>query len=238
MQLSLFHNSEPKPAPPPVMSAQLTPDEKLRSVIGPRIPAGALEIFLRQFGEHPVRLAVVGQRTSKSGDYRPAQRGKPPRITVNGNLNQYGFLITLIHETAHHHVDLDHERRSGKITLRRKTKPLPHGDEWKTKFRELMLPYLDPAILPDDLLRVTAAYLENPRASSSADRELTEILRRYDPRGNTVSLESLPFDAVFSLHGKRFFRKKEKVRTRFRCICMQTNRIYLVSANAPVEKIR
>jgi hypothetical protein len=49
-----------------------------------------------------------------------------------------------------------------------------------------------------------------------------------------MRLEELPFDAVFTLHGRRIFQKKEKVRTRYRCICLNTNRIYLVSAGAPV----
>jgi SprT protein len=40
-------------------------------------------------------------RSSKLGDYRPPQRGLPHRISVNHNLNQHEFLITLIHEMAH-----------------------------------------------------------------------------------------------------------------------------------------
>jgi hypothetical protein len=234
VQLSLFHFLTPNPAPPPVRLVQPTLEEKLRSVIGPRMPAAALEIFIGQFLEHPVRLVVTGYRTSKSGDYRPAQRGKPPRITVNGNLNPYAFLITLIHELAHLHVDLEHGDATKKFSLRRKSKPLPHGMEWKNRFRLLMQPYMHPAIFPAGLLRIVVNYLENPKASSSADHLLTEALMQYDPPGNTVPLESLPLDAVFSLHGRRLFQKKEKVRTRYRCICRHTGRIYLVSANAPV----
>jgi SprT protein len=76
-------------------------------------------------------------------------------------------------------------------------------------------------------------YLENPRASSSADHHLSKALKKHDPPDATIRLELLPFDAVFTLHGKRTFQKKEKIRTRYRCICLNTSRIYLVSANAP-----
>jgi len=238
MQLSLFNSFLTNQPPPTVRPVTPTLEEKLRSVIGPRMPAAALEIFTGQFLEHPVRLVVTGHRTSKSGDYRPAQRGKPPRITVNGNLNPYAFLITLIHELAHLHVDLDHSDSLKKVSFRKKSKPLPHGMEWKNKFRLLMQPYMHPAVFPAGLLRIVVNYLENPKASSSADHLLTEALMKYDPPGNTVPLESLPFDAVFSLHGRKLFQKKEKVRTRYRCICRHTGRIYLVSANAPVEKTK
>jgi SprT protein len=232
MQLSLFQFKSPPPTP-----AHPSLEDKIRSVIGPRIPEAAIEYFIEQYRENPVGLKVVRHRTSKSGDYRPAQRGRPPRITVNGNLNPYAFLITLVHELAHHHVDIDHDQASRKFTIRRKSKPQPHGKEWKDQFRLLMQPYLDPWIFPPDILTAVVSYLGNPRASSTADHSLTRALKRYDPPDDTVPLESLPFDAIFSLHGKRRFRKKEKVRTRYRCICLQTNRIYLVNGNAPVEPI-
>ncbi len=35
------------------------------------------------------------------GDYRNSHAGKGHRISVNGNLNKYSFLITLLHELAH-----------------------------------------------------------------------------------------------------------------------------------------
>jgi hypothetical protein len=100
-----------------------------------------------------------------------------------------------------------------------------------------MKPYLSNEVFPDDILPVIIQYLENPKASSSVDHHLSKVLKNHDPHDATVRLEELPFDAVFSLHGKRVFTKKEKVRTRYRCICMNTNRVYLVNAGAPVERI-
>ena len=100
-----------------------------------------------------------------------------------------------------------------------------------------MSPYLNSGVFPNDILPVLMLYLQNPKASSSADHQLSRVLKKYDPADATMRLEELPFDAVFTLHGRRIFRKKEKLRTRFRCICMHTNRIYLVNAGAPVELI-
>jgi SprT protein len=233
LQLSLFQSKFP-----PAKPAHIPLEAKIRSVLGPRLPAAAVEDVVRQITEDPISLKVVRQRTSKSGDFRPAHKSDPAQITVNGNLNPYAFLITLVHELAHHHVNTDHSRVVKKFTFRRKSRPLPHGKEWKDKFRLLMEPYLNRETFPADILPVLKLYLENPKASSSADHHLSKVLKKYDPPDTTMRLEELPFDAVFTLHGRRLFQKKEKIRTRYRCICMNTNRIYLVSAGAPVEKVK
>lgn len=229
MQLSLFHS---KPGVTKPADAHLA--EKIRSVLGPRLPMAAIEDVVEQIVENPVSLKVVRQRTSKSGDFRAAHKNEPSRITVNGSLNQYAFLITLVHELAHHHVNIDFTRSMQKFTLRRKTRPLPHGKEWKAKFQLLMKPYMHPDVFPTDIMPVLIKYLENPKASSSADHHLSKVLKQYDPADATLRLELLPFDAVFTLHGRKTFQKKEKIRTRYRCICLNTNRVYLVSAGAPV----
>ena len=233
MQLSLFQSK------PTIVKPGLSiPGDKIRAVLGPRLPENALEDVVAQILENPISLTVVRHRTSKSGDFRAPYNGSPARITVNGNLNPYAFLITLVHELAHHHVQLDHDRRAKKFSLRRKSRPLPHGKEWKAKFRLLMEPYLNLEVFPAEILPVVAQYLVNPKASSSVDHLLSKALKKHDPPDLTLRLEELPFDAVFTLHGKRFFRKKEKIRTRYRCICLQTNRIYLVSPGAPVMPVK
>ena len=230
MQLSLFPliSQFPKPITCP-------PEEKIRSVLGPRLPPAAVEMIVAQIMENPISIIVTRNRFSKSGDFRAAHKKKPARITVNGNLNPYAFLITLVHEIAHHHEDSGHTRSLQKFSLRRKSRPLPHGKDWKDRFRLLMLPYLNNKIFPFDILPVLSQYMENPKASSSVDHQLTKVLNNYDPPDTTIRLEELPFDAVFSIHGIRYFRKKEKLRKRYRCICLKTNRVYLVSANAPVN---
>jgi hypothetical protein len=232
VQLSLFQSKPiiPKLAHSPV-------GEKIRSALGPRLPQAAVEDVVIQILGNPINLKVVNHRTSKTGDFRAPHNGSPARITVNGTLNPFAFLITLIHELAHHHVNLEHTQSLKKFTLRRKSRPLPHGKEWKDAFRRLMQPYLNDKVFPADILPVLIKYLENPKASSSVDHHLSKVLKNQDPPDPTIRLEELPFDAVFSLHGRRIFRKKEKVRTRYRCICMNTNRVYLVSAGAPVEPV-
>jgi hypothetical protein len=229
MQLKLFFSKAPSP-PSPL-------EAKLKSVLQGRIPAAAINHVVDVFLEFPLGLHITRDRTSKLGDYRPARLNQSSRITVNGTLNLYAFLITLVHEIAHHHVHIEYSRSLKAFSFRRKRKPLPHGTEWKEKFRQLIAPMLNTAVFPPELLPVMTDYFQNPKASSAADHELTRALKQYDPPDSTVRLEDLPYDALFTLHGRRFFRKKEKLRSRYRCICLKSNRTYLVSAAAPVTEI-
>lgn len=206
----------------------------MTALLREHVPERCLENAVAAILEFPVDFIITGGRRSRLGDYRPPARGRHPRITVNGNLNSYAFLITLLHELAHHHVYLEHQRAQQRSFFRRKKSPKPHGEEWKSKFRQVAAPFLDPMLLPPDILLALRNYLQNPRAASSADGELSAATKNYDPPDDTLRLEELPFDALFSLQGRRIFRKKEKVRTRYRCICQKTNRIYLISPVAPV----
>lgn len=228
MQLSLFRSKSHTTKVVPTTDLGL-----IRSLLKSKIPETALAGSLALFNEGP-DLRITSPRLTKHGDFRAPHRSQPARVTVNGNLNPYAFLITLIHELAHYRVWLYHEHVKQTFRLRRPPRPYPHGKEWKNQFQRLMQPFLNLEIFPGDILLLLSDYMKNPRASSSADQKLAKAIQGCDPPGTTLRLEELPFDAVFSLHGKKTFRKKEKRRTRYRCICLTTNRIYLVSAGAPV----
>ena len=65
------------------------------------LPNGSFDEVLQYLQHYKVHLTITRQRQSILGDYRHAHEGKTHRISVNGNLNQYAFLITLLHELAH-----------------------------------------------------------------------------------------------------------------------------------------
>lgn len=201
------------------------------------LPPLAFERVVYLLNANPVQILIARNRISKSGDFRASHRGNPARITVNGNLNPYAFLITLTHELAHHAVWSDHVNASRRISMRRRLRPLPHGKEWKARFRNMMHPFLADGVFPVDLYQVLSSFLDNPRASSSVDHRLSVALRNYDPPDHTVRLDDLPYNSLFTLHGKRTFRKKEKLRTRYRCVCLSTERVYLVNAGARVKAL-
>ena len=64
------------------------------------VPAESLSLLNQLIDKNDVDLKMVNERVTRHGDYRKLPNGKH-RITINQNLNEYRFLITLVHEIAH-----------------------------------------------------------------------------------------------------------------------------------------
>ena len=189
------------------------------------IPDGTLEPVLAYLDKNRVHLTITRERVSVLGDYRPAVPGKNHRISVNGNLNRYAFLITLLHELAHL---LTHEVYGSRVAA--------HGREWKQKFSGLLMEFMTAAVFPEDIREALQASLHNPAASSCADDRLMRILRRYDVRRNEFQLlEDLSEGCCFMIRGGRTFRKGMVLRKRIKCEEIGTGRQYLFS---PVYEVK
>lgn len=188
------------------------------------LPQGAVDLVYPFLKEHKVHLTVTANRVSKHGDYRPPIKYPTHRITVNGTLNPYAFLITLTHEMAH-------------LAVWQKTKSLKeaHGALWKNTFVKMMIPFLENNIFPDDIKSVLLQHLQNPKAASSSDKILIEVLRRYDAR-QILTLNDISINALFVLNG-RIFQKGEKLRTYYLCQCLTNGRKYRVSGMAEVKAV-
>ncbi len=175
-----------------------------------------------------VELKITRPRKTKFGDYRFPKKDNPRhRISVNGNLNKFAFLITLIHEMAH----LKAFKNFG-----RKIKP--HGREWQRIFMELAQPFLDANIFPNELSLKLKKSLRKGAASSCTDLELFRELQKFNPdHEQKTTVEDLETGAVFRLNQKKIFKKGPKARTRFRCLNLENGREYMVHALAEVEQI-
>ncbi|MFY0603568.1 MAG: sprT domain-containing protein [Flavobacteriaceae bacterium] len=187
------------------------------------IPKKAIILVDNLIHEHNINLKIVRERQTKHGDFRKLPNGKF-QITVNNSLNKHQFLLTLIHEIAHH------------VTHQKYGRVKPHGIEWKTTFQYLMLPFLSSEIYPDTILKPLAHYLRNPKASTGSDVNLTLALK-----GN-IAANGKSFIFDLSL-GENFFYKDtlykrgKKRRTRYECLHLDTNKMYLFNQNAEVKKI-
>ena len=194
-------------------------------ILGRYVPEAALMYCFEQIKRYGVRLKIVNERLSRHGDYRKLPDGGH-LITVNAGPNPYRFLITLIHELAHLVAFIEYGHR-----IR------PHGKEWKQTFKLLMLPLLNPAVFPKELLPVLATHFKSPKASSSADARLDRELSRYDETVRGVFVEELPEGALFTYREKRIFKKGSKRRKRYECLELETKRNYLFQPNARVMPI-
>ncbi|MGN6293506.1 MAG: SprT-like domain-containing protein [Chitinophagaceae bacterium] len=183
------------------------------------LPPGTYDAVLTYLRQHKVHLTVARERKSILGDYRHRTRQDNHRISVNGNLNKYSFLITLLHELAHL---LTFEQYGNGV--------YSHGKEWKGVYASLLAQFLQHKIFPDDIEQELLRSLRNPAASTCAEDGLLRVLRRYDEGASQRRLvEELPADALFRTADGRVFQKKERLRKRFRCVEVSTGKIYLFS---------
>jgi len=189
------------------------------------VPDEALDYCCKLWIDFPFDFKIVRARSSKLGDYRYDPRQETHWVTVNQNLNSYQFLITFVHEVAHRIVHKAHSKQK------------PHGMEWKMCFQKLMLPLLRPEIFPEDILRVLARHMKNPKASSSADPRLMLALSQYDlSQYAGPTLKEIDLDREFRFR-KRTFRKLQEKRTRAVCLELNTQRRYLIPMMAEVKLI-
>lgn len=188
------------------------------------IPEEAVQLIQQWYGQLPFHLRISKARKTKFGDFRPAFQGKPNRVSVNGNLNQYHFLITLTHEIAHVAC---WEQFKGRVN--------PHGIEWKTIYSDLLKQLMVKVSFPSDIAVALRKHLNQPKASSCSDPELFKVLRRYDDHSDTVFLDSLAEGDEF-IFQERVFTKGNKRRTRIACLEFKSGKTYLISGHAEVEK--
>ena len=205
------------------MPKQQVPLQELKQYI----PEKSFEDVLYYIQHYKVQLTITKQRQSILGDYRHAHKGEGHRISVNGNLNSYSFLITLLHELAHLFT---YERFSHRVPA--------HGKEWKDEFGKILYKFLSNSIFPPDIEAALLKTLKNPAASSCGDENLLRILRNYDAKKEGHYLvEQIIEGDQFMIKGGRVFKKGEKVRKRFKCVEVTTGKVYLFSAVYEVKLV-
>ena len=194
------------------------------------IPKTAVPYILEICKDTNVRIKISKTRLTKLGDFRTSiKKGAGHTITINGNLNPYAFLLTLIHEIAHLHVWLTYKNKHLK----------PHGVEWKKTFEDLLMPILFPNndIIPDALQPLILKHLQNPKSSIAYDAVLMKALSKYDPHSENnghIILQDVKENTTFMFR-KRSFIKKESIRTRSKCLDTNNKQLYLIHNSAKVK---
>lgn len=192
------------------------------------LPSGSYEIVARYLITHKVHLTITRERTTMLGKYQAGYGRKNHQISINGNLNPYAFLITLLHELGH------------LIAFQRYGARIPaHGIQWKREYSRILAYFISRKIFPEDVEKELLDTLENPAATSCAETSLLRILRKYDPyKPGFYLLEELPRDSYFKIKSGQMYRKGEIKRTRFLCKEERSRRLFLFSPVTEVEWVR
>ena len=202
-------------------------EEKVYHTLQNHLPELALPYCFALWKNHPFELKITRTRQSKVGDFTGKRGARYQRITLNHDLNPYLFLTTYIHEVAHLHVYVS---MGPKVD--------PHGEEWKKVFQHLMAPLLAKDIFPPSLLELLYKHMQNPKASSFADVELTRAFRLFDKHAALYSaLSDIPEGSIFQFQ-KRYFQKGKLKRTRVLCKEMKSKRNYLIPAEVLVTNVQ
>jgi hypothetical protein len=195
---------------------------KMTEILQKYIPHPAIEPIIDLIKSNQVHLKIVNERKTRHGDYRKNPDGRH-QITVNVSLNQYRFLMTLVHEIAH----LAAFEKFGRNIK-------PHGIEWKMTFQRLMIPFLRPDIYPNNLLPLLARHFKNPSASSDTDATLALALKQFDAPNDKNYVFEIPYNTVFKIANGKVFKKIALRTKRYECLEIGTGKLYLFNPNAEV----
>ncbi|MDG1252391.1 MAG: hypothetical protein P8N56_01820 [Schleiferiaceae bacterium] len=185
------------------------------AVVAPMVPIEAHPQLEKIVGAYSGRIRLAPKRQSKWGDFR-WRSGELSRISVNRDLSPEAFLITLLHELAHAQV---HAWDPGYR--------LPHGPEWQRRYRDLMQPFLYPAIFSEPVRLALQRSMRQPKASCGADPQLLKALNRLK-ENESPTVESLAPGSQFQSANGRIFLKGSKRRTRIECVEISTGRTFAV----------
>ncbi len=191
------------------------------------MPNGTYEPVAEYLNHYKVHLTIAKSRNSILGDYRHKIDSRNHRISVNGNLNKFAFLITLLHELAHL---ITFEKYGRRVQS--------HGKEWKTIYGQILAQFIEHKVFPQDIEKELHKTLKNPGASTCAEDGLQRVLYQYNiKRNNHMLVEQIPIGSIFKINDGRRFQKGKKRIKRHECTELATGKTFLFNAVYEVELV-
>jgi len=193
-----------------------------------RLPEGSSGLVLDWLENDPVSVLISRPRQTKLGDYRPAIDGRPERVSINGNLHPVEFLITLAHEMAH----VENYRQNG-----RRVKP--HGKEWKAVFRNKLAQIIKAGFLDERYnSAIYDCFFRKERLATTMCSVLKRLIDNEKGRVSPLRVEDIPEGSIFLTGNGKKLVKGTKMRTRYKCREINTNRVYTVHPMAEIIEYR
>ena len=200
------------------------------NTLAPHLPTPALPHVAGFLFNNKISLVISRPRQTKLGDYsfpNPLKK-HGHRISINANLDKNTFLWVMLHEIAHYQVFVAFGKR-----------PKPHGDEFQTAFAKNLRFFNERHCFLAETEKLVAEYYSKLPLRKSLERIIAHTFREM--AGETtqqegVLLSKLAENSFFSIRG-RIFKKLDTRRTRCKCLCLNNNRLYLVSLDARVQPV-
>ncbi len=189
------------------------------------LPDNTYEPVMAYLNHYKVHLTIAKNRQSILGNYKNNLHTQHHRISVNGNLNKYAFLITLLHELAHL---VTFENFGNQVQA--------HGKEWKNIYSKILSIFIEKKIFPNDIESELLNTLHSPGASTCSEEGLQRVLYKYDTKKHSHHLlEQLQEGSIFSIKDGRIFEKGKKRTKRYICKEIGSSKLYLFS---PIHEVQ
>jgi len=177
------------------------------------VPEGAFDWILHYLKQYKIDLKITPERKSKLGDYTFDLQTQRHKISINGNLNQYEFFFTFVHELAHLLTYVQYQHRVD-----------AHGREWKSCFEQLLRTCIH--LFPEPLQAAIHKHLSSTKSSQCFDTNLYLALRSYDQQ-QRLYVKDVSISGCFMIKNGDIFRVLSKRRTRYVCENIRTKQQFL-----------
>lgn len=182
------------------------------------LPENAVFFIEKWLKPYSCHIRITKTRHSKLGDYR-YRTGETQQISINGDLEPQLFFFVLTHEIAH------------LITFSADKKILPHGKEWKSCYKDLLLESLE--VYEKNFQPMVHIFSKNPKANYMA---APEIVRYFTKNTNEDFIEDLDPGHIFEYQNQHF-QILEVRKKRYICKNLNSGRKYLFRTCVQVKKI-
>jgi len=148
-------------------------------------------------------------------------------ISLNNNLSPSKFLYVFLHEYAHLLVVKQYKHKNK-----------PHGIEWQHTFFNLLKQAIENNLFhPEISDTIIKQFLKPSIYSKKRDSLIIEAINKIDNPTSITYVKDLSPGSIFQLNNGVQFKMIEKQRTRYICENLQSNKKYLISSYAIVDKI-
>lgn len=192
------------------------------SLLEKYLPNHCLPYLKTWFGDFVIHIKITRGRNSKLGDYRKMP-DKSHQITINSTLQPQLFFFVLTHELAHL---IAFEKYGHRIS--------PHGIEWKTTFRIMLLESF--SVYDDDLKPIILKFSKSPKANFMSSPDLVRYFHIEDYEDESSYIEDLEIKDQF-IYRKQMYIIEEKRKKNYLCTQLDTDKKYIFKPLARVEKI-
>ncbi len=190
------------------------------------LPAPSIVFVHQLMRGSDCEVRITESKKSRLGCFA-RRRNKAPFIELNNDLTPYFMLIVFLHEWAHYMTWKEFGSRVS-----------PHGKEWKQNFHYLLVKLQNSNRIPVILRDAIDAEAENLKGNIYSNHILLNALKIADRHAPQMVLHELPFNSHFKIPERsEIFRKKEKIRVRYKCYNLGNKRWYTIYASTPVEQI-